>query len=248
MIRIAAFGDVHVGTDSRGTLRPHLEHLGENADVLLLAGDLTRLGTVAEAEVLADELRDVDVPIAAVLGNHDYESDCEVEVGRALDAAGIRVLEGDAVVLEAGDGARVGVAGVKGFGTGFPGAMCSDFGEPEMKAFVRHSHAAAERLRHALTSIPDDVDARVALMHYAPVPETLHGERLEIFPFLGSYHLAEAVDAVDGVDLALHGHAHGGSEKGTTPGGVPVRNVAVPVIRAAYRVYCLGLDDVEACA
>ena len=248
MIRIAAFGDVHVGADSRGTLRPHLEHLRDNADVLLLAGDLTRLGTVEEAEVLAEELQDVGVPIAAVLGNHDYQSDCEKDVAYALDAAGIRVLEGDATVLTAASGARVGVAGVKGFGTGFPGAMCSDFGEPEMKAFVRHSHEAATRLREALESLPDDVDARVALMHYAPVAGTLEGERLEIHPFLGSYHLAEAVDAAGGVDLALHGHAHGGSEKGTTPGGVPVRNVAVPVIRAAYRVYCLGQDAVEACA
>jgi len=240
VIRVAAFGDVHVGEDSRGTLRPHLEHLSENADVLLLAGDLTRLGTVAEAEVLADELRDVGIPIAAVLGNHDYHSDCEKDVGYALDAAGIRVLEGDATVLETSDGQRLGVGGVKGFGTGFPGAMCSDFGEPEMKAFVRHSHEAATRLREALASLPTDVDGRVALMHYAPVPETLAGERLEIFPFMGSYHLAEAVDAVGNIDLALHGHAHGGSEKGTTPGGVPVRNVAVPVIGAAYRVYCLG--------
>ena len=247
MIRVAAFGDVHVGADSRGTHRPHLEHLHENADALLLAGDLTRLGTVAEAEVLADELRDVDVPIVAVLGNHDYQSDCEKEVAYALDAAGIRVLEGDATVVEVADGRRLGVAGVKGFGTGFPGAMCSDFGEPEMKAFVRHSHEAAGRLGDALRSLPHDVDACVALMHYAPVPDTLQGERLEIHPFLGSYHLAEVVDEVGGVDLVLHGHAHGGTEKGMTPGGVPVRNVAVPVIRAAYRVYCLGRDAVEAC-
>ena len=248
MIRVAAFGDVHVGVDSRGTLRPHLAHVQENADVLLLAGDLTRLGTVDEAEVLAEELADVGVPVAAVLGNHDYHSDCEKDVAYALESVGIRVLEGDATVLETASGGRVGVAGVKGFGTGFPGAMCSDFGEPQMKAFVRHSHEAATRLREALESLPEGLDARVALMHYAPVLDTLEGERPEIHPFLGSYHLAEAVDAVGGVDLALHGHAHAGSERGMTPGGVPVRNVAVPVIRAAYRVYCLGRDAVENCA
>lgn len=245
MIRIAAFGDCHFAEDAVGTLAPALSHLVDHADVLLLAGDLTRVGTDAEAEALARELRDVSVPIAAVLGNHDYHSDREKDVADVLREAGIHVLEGDAVVLDTPAG-TVGVAGVKGFGTGFPGAMCSDFGEPEMKAFVRHSHAAAERLREALATLPR-TDARVALTHYAPVEDTLRGERLEIFPFMGSYHLAEAIDDA-GADVAVHGHAHGGSEKGRTPGGVPVRNVAQAVLRAAYRVYCLNGDGVEACA
>jgi Icc-related predicted phosphoesterase len=245
VIRIAAFGDCHFGADSTGTLAPALAHLADQADVLVLAGDLTRVGTPAEAAALVGELAGVGVPVAAVLGNHDYHSDCEEELGRVLRDAGIHVLEGDGVVLDTAAG-RVGVAGVKGFGTGFPGAMCSDFGEREMKAFVRHSHEAAERLRDALDTI-QDADARVALTHYSPVTDTLVGERLEIFPFMGSYHLAEAIDAA-GADLAIHGHAHGGTEKGTTPGGVPVRNVAQPVIRSAYRVYCLGRDGVEACA
>ena len=248
MIRVAAFGDCHFAADAAGSLRPSLADLAEHADVLLLAGDLTRVGTPEEASVLAEELRDVGVPVAAVLGNHDYHSDRAKEVADVLsEDAGVHVLEGTSVVLTTPSGATVGVAGVKGFGTGFPGAMCSDFGEPEMKAFVRHSHDAAEQLESALASLPSSVDARVALTHYAPVVDTLAGERLEIHPFLGSYHLAEAIDRA-GADLALHGHAHGGTEKGMTPGGVYVRNVAQPVIRAAYRVYCLDSDGVEACA
>src|SRR5438093_1320732 len=119
------------------------------------------------------------------------------------------------------------------------GASGSDFGEPEMKAFMRHSKHVAAALEAELTALETDV--KVALMHYSPVEETLRGERLEIYPFLGSYFLAEAVDH-GGADLALHGHAHGGTEKGLTPGGVHVRNVAIPVINSAYKVYCLGAD------
>ena len=245
MIRIAAFGDCHFAADAAGPLRRELTHLADRADVLLLAGDLTRVGLPEEAEALAIELADVVVPIVAVLGNHDHHTDREKEVADVLGEAGVHVLDGSSVVLDTANG-TVGVAGVKGFGTGFPGAMCSDFGEREMKAFVRHSHDAATRLEAALAEV-QDADARVALTHYAPVPDTLQGERLEIHPFLGSYHLAEAIDAA-GADLALHGHAHGGTEKGLTPGGVHVRNVAQPVIRAAYRVYCLDRGSLDACA
>jgi Icc-related predicted phosphoesterase len=245
VIRVAAFGDCHFAADAAGTMRPALALLDDDADVLLLAGDLTRIGEPAEASALAGELVDVTIPIVAVLGNHDFHTDQEERVADVLVDAGVHVLDGDAVVLDT-PGGSLGVAGVKGFGTGFPGAMCSDFGEPEMKAFVRHSHSAASRLQSALASV-QSADARVALTHYAPVEDTLRGERLEIFPFMGSYHLAEAIDSA-GADLAVHGHAHGGTEKGTTPGGVPVRNVAQPVIRSAYRVYCLGEDGVEACA
>ena len=234
MIRIAAVGDIHFAADAAGTLRPQLAAVHEEADVLLLAGDLTRLGLPEEAEVLCEELADVQVPIVSVLGNHDLHADRAKEVVDVLGGAGVRVLEGDAVTLDLGS-CTLGVAGVKGFGVGFPGASASDFGEPEMKAFVGHAREAADRLREALETL--DADVTVALMHYSPVEDTLRGERLEIWPFLGCYFLAEAVDAA-GADLAIHGHAHGGSEKGMTPGGVHVRNVAQPVIRSAYRVYC----------
>lgn len=236
MIRIAAVGDVHVGADSRGRLRPQYEHLAENADALLVAGDLTRCGSPDEARVLADEVRGLDVPVVAVLGNHDYHASRVKEVVAVLRDAGVTVLEGTSTVLDV-DGCRVGIAGSKGFGGGFAGASGSAFGEPEMKAFVDHTKALSDRLHDALAAL--DTDYRIALLHYSPVPDTLAGERLEIYPFLGSYLLADAIDKA-GADLVLHGHAHSGSEKGITAGGVHVRNVAQPVIRQAYALYCLG--------
>jgi Icc-related predicted phosphoesterase len=242
VIRLAAVGDVHVGLDSRGLLAPSLAGLADQADVLLVAGDLTRCGTVAEAAVLADELRDVGVPVVAVLGNHDHHAG---EVSKLLDTlrgAGITVLEGTATTIDV-DGETLGIAGSKGFGGGFAGACGSDFGEPEMKAFVGHTKALAERLHDALAGLR--TDHRVALLHYSPVPDTLAGERLEIYPFLGSYLLAEAVDKA-GADLVVHGHAHGGTEKGVTAGGVHVRNVAQPVIRRAYALYTLGDSNASA--
>jgi Icc-related predicted phosphoesterase len=236
-VRIAAVGDVHVGLDTAGRLRAGLEGLNEQADMLLFAGDLTHRGRVEEAKVLVEELRDVRVPVVAVLGNHDYHSDEQDALTAVLVDAGIHTLEGDAVTLEAG-GRRVGIAGTKGFGGGFAGACASDFGEPEMKAFTRLTKRLAERLERALASL-DPSGVRVALLHFSPVAETLAGEPCEIHAFLGSYLLAEAIDRA-GADLALHGHAHRGSRTGTTSGGVPVRNVAQPVIARPYEIFHLG--------
>lgn len=242
MIRVAAVGDIHFGPDSAGTLRPHLADIADHADAFLLAGDLTRLGTPAEAGVLATELAGLPVPVVAVLGNHDYHSGQEKAVAEVLAGAGVEVLEGSSTIVEVA-GTPVGIAGVKGFGTGFPGASGSDFGEPMMKAFVRHAQEAAESLGDALAALAGaGVERRVALMHYAPTDATLRGERLEVYPFLGSYFLGEAVDRV-GADVAIHGHAHRGTEKGLTPGGTQVRNVAQPVINRAYNVYCLDCGE-----
>lgn len=244
MIRVAAVGDIHVGADCRpGELRAHFEHVADRADVLLLAGDLTRRGEPEEAAVLAEELSDLPVPVFAVLGNHDHHTDAASVVVERLEAAGVRALEGDAAEVEI-DGARLGVAGAKGFGGGFVGASGSEFGEPEMKAFMAHTRQIAERLERSLAAL--DTDVRVALLHYAPVEATLRGERLEIYPFLGSYLLAEAIDRA-GADLVVHGHAHNGTERGVTAAGIPVRNVAQPVLRRAYGLYCLGGDDLAGC-
>jgi Icc-related predicted phosphoesterase len=236
VIRVAAVGDVHLGEDARGRLRPALDNLAEHADVLLLAGDLTRHGVVDEARVAAEEFSDLPVPVIAVLGNHDHHSDAADDIAKLLEDSGIRVLEGDAVTLDV-DGRRLGVAGVKGFGGGFAGKCASNFGEREMKTFVGHTIERAERLRSALRSL--DTDVRIALTHYSPIPETLRGEPPEIYPFLGCYQLGEVIDEC-GVDLAIHGHAHFGCEQGVTPGGVRVRNVAQPVIRSAFATYELG--------
>jgi Icc-related predicted phosphoesterase len=224
---------VHVAEESAGRLKPAFDELHEHADLLVLAGDLTRCGTRGEAEVLAGELADVQVPVVAVLVNHDCHADDEIGVIEALGHAGVHVLDGTATVVDV-DGVSVGIAGTKGFGGGFPGASGSEFGEPEMKAFMRHSRAVACGLQDALSVLATDV--RIALTHYSPVEDTLRGERLEIYPFLGCWLLAEAIDTA-GADVAFHGHAHRGAERGVTPGGVRVRNVAEPVLGRAYRVY-----------
>jgi Icc-related predicted phosphoesterase len=233
VIRVAAVGDVHYDRAGRDRLRQAFQDLGSRADLLLLAGDLTQAGTVEEAEALGHDLRGTPVPMFAVLGNHDYHAGQEGEIAAALRSAGVVPLDGVSAWLEV-RGRRVGVTGLKGFGGGFGGACCTEFGEPETKAFARHAKEQAERLRTSLAAL--DSEYRFVLVHYSPIDGTLLGERREIYPFLGSYLLAEAIDR-EGADGVFHGHAHFGTERGHTPGGVPVRNVAQPVIRHAYNVY-----------
>ncbi|MEO3888607.1 metallophosphoesterase [Nonomuraea sp. B5E05] len=238
-LRIAAVGDIHLGEDGRGHYRRRLEGIEERADVFMLAGDLTRHGTLQEGKVVADELRDLPIPAVAVLGNHDYHSDLQDEIADELRDAGVIVLDDDGVVLQCGD-TKLGIVGGKGFGGGFAGKCASEFGEREIKNFVAHTRHIAEAWKVALKEIV--ADERVVLSHYSPVKETLEGEPPEIYPFLGSYLLAEAVDTA-GADLILHGHAHKGSPKGMTPGGIRVRNVALPVLGRAYGVYCLEYEN-----
>ena len=232
-IRVAAVADIHAGTDAAAPIRAAVEDLRHKADLLVLGGDLTQHGSLEEAAVLARELATLELPKFAVLGNHDYHMGVERDIRAALEAAGVRVLEGEAAVCEV-DGARVAVAGVKGFGCGFPGVCGTEFGELEMKLFVGRARESGEELARALCGTVADV--HIALMHYAPIKDTLVGERLEISPFLGSYFLAQAIDESP-CDVAFHGHAHRGTEWGMSPGGVPVRNVARFVLRRAYKVY-----------
>jgi len=242
VFRIAAAGDIHVGADSEGQLRASLEPVAGEADVLLLAGDLTKRGELAEAAVLASELRDLPLPVVAVLGNHDYESDQHRALTQRLTDVGVSVLEGAGTVLQVGGG-RLGIAGGKGFAGGFVGASATAFGEPEMKAFVNSTARAAAALEAAASTL--DADARVLLLHYSPIRGTLHGEDPELYPMLGSYLFAEVADRCR-VDLVVHGHAHDGTEKGATPSGIPVRNVAQPVLRRPYAVYGIDLASREA--
>lgn len=235
VIRVAAVADIHAGPESAGVLAPLFAALKEEADLLFLPGDLTRDGDPADAAILVDELKDVGVPVVAVLGNHDYESDQVPAIVALLKDAGIHLLDRSGIVLDVA-GQRVAIAGTKGFGGGFDAALADDFGEPEMKAWIRHAEREAEALEDTLNTLVGDV--RIVLLHYAPVTDTLTGERLELYPFLGNSMLCAAIDR-SGADLVLHGHAHHGSPAGTTPGGIPVRNVAQPVIRKPYEVFII---------
>lgn len=235
MIRIAAAGDVHFDRNSHNRLAQHFNDLNNRADIFLLAGDLTQTGHPEEMKVLADDLKKCPIPVIAVLGNHDYHVDQVEQVVHILNDAGVTVLEGNSVILDVGN-YKVGIAGLKGFGGGFVGACGSDFGEPEMKSFMRHSKQGARHLESVIKEM--EVDYKIVLLHYSPTTQTLVGEKKEIYPFLGSYYLAEAID-YGKADIAFHGHAHGGIEKGETPGGCPVRNVAQPVIRHAFNIYTL---------
>lgn len=239
MIRIAACGDVHFDKTSEGRLCAFFHNIQERADMLLIAGDLTQTGHPGEVRALASDLEKCPVPVAAVLGNHDYHLDKVEEAVAILEDAGVEVLDNSSTTIKVGS-AEVGIAGAKGFGGGFIGACGSDFGEPEMKAFMRHSKAQAKMFEEKLLEL--DTDYKVGLLHYSPTAQTLAGEKKEIYPFLGSYYLAEALDRA-GADIAFHGHAHKGTEKGETPGGTPVRNVAQPVIRHAFNIYTLDAGE-----
>ena len=238
MIRIAAVGDVHYDQSSRGRLAKYFSEAHECADLMLLAGDLTKVGTLPEISALIDDLNLAKVPKVAVLGNHDFHSDQGEEVKAALKEAGVHVLERQSIILDI-NGQKIGIVGQKGFGGGFVGACASDFGESEMKSFVRVTKTYAETLRDQLQELKTEY--KIVLLHYSPCEETLFGEKKEIYPFLGSYLLAEAIDE-GGADIVFHGHAHHGVEKGVTPGGVQVRNVALPVIRHAYNIYRINKD------
>lgn len=235
MIRIAAAGDVHFDRKSHGRFAQHFQHLEEKADFLLLAGDLTQTGHPEEMQVLAEDLKKCPVPVIAVLGNHDYHLDQVDTVTKILENVNVTVLERSSTMIQINK-FTVGIAGAKGFGGGFVGACGSDFGEPEMKAFMRHSKNEARELENIIKGL--DTDYKIVLLHYSPTAQTLTGEKKEIFPFLGCYYLAEAVD-YGKADIVFHGHAHGGVEKGETPGKIPVRNVAQPVIRHAFNIYTL---------
>ena len=244
MIRIAAIADVHFSGDSSGAMREYWSEIHRSADVFMIGGDLTTHGEARQASVLAKELAVVQVPVIAVLGNHDHHSNEADGVRRALEQVGVIVLEGEGSTLMIG-GCSLGVAGTKGFGGGFAGACGTPFGEPEMKAFIQHTERMAHRLEENLQGL--ETDYRVALLHYAPVKDTVSGERLELYPFLGSYLLAEAIDRA-GADLVIHGHAHHGQEKGLTAHGIPVRNVALPLLKRPYAVYNLEKAKIRAVA
>jgi Icc-related predicted phosphoesterase len=218
-VRIAAVGDFHTGEEDAGAYRALFARVNDEADVLVIAGDLTRWGTPAEMRVAVNELAGVEIPIVAVLGNHDCESGMEAELCGILRERGIHVLDGESYILND----QVGIAGVKGFMGGFGRRALTAFGEGPIKEFVGASLHEVQKLELALRSLHTPI--RIALLHYAPIMETVMGEPEQIFPFLGSDRLAEPLDRYE-VAACFHGHAHIGTFEGKTPGGVPVYNVS----------------------
>jgi len=235
MIRLAAVGDLHAGRDAREAIAPHFAGLAAEADLLLLAGDLTRSGHPDEAAALASVLQDAGVPVVAVLGNVDYDAEQAAEIVTVMRDSGVHMLDRSNVVLDVAD-EKVAIAGVKGFGGGFGAALAEVTGEPEMRAWVQYAEDEADALESVLTSMVGDI--RLALIHYAPITATITGERLERYAFAGDSMLGEAIDRA-GADLVLHGHIHRGTPAGRTPGGIPVRNVAQQVIREPYALFTI---------
>ncbi|TDW67676.1 Icc-related predicted phosphoesterase [Novosphingobium sp. PhB55] len=232
-LRLAAIGDLHVTEQDGGSYRDLFREISDNAEVLALCGDLTNFGKTGEAERLAADLSACSIPVVGVLGNHDYECGQPEEVANILRQGGVTILDDQAVVVK-----DVGFAGVKGFVGGFGRGELGAFGEAAIKSFVDESLNEARKLENGLRSLR--TERTVAVLHYAPIPETVAGEPPEIFPFLGSSRLADAVDRFENVKAVVHGHAHRGTYEGRTTRGVPVYNCAQFVVSARFgRPYAL---------
>jgi Icc-related predicted phosphoesterase len=234
LMRIAATADLHFTPQRYNALREQLNRVRDEADVFVVAGDLTNFGRPDEMEPLLNALVRLRLPVIAVLGNHDYESGRETELSTMLSNEGIKVLDGSAYERDG-----VGFAGTKGFVGGFGRTMLTAFGEPEIKSFVRAGVDEALKLERAMSQLR--TQKRIVVLHYSPIAETVEGEAREIYPFLGTSRLAEVIDRHQAT-LALHGHAHHGRPDGRTPGGIPVHNVAISLLQsqqapAAYRVF-----------
>ena len=224
IVRVAAVGDIHYSRTSQGALQSTFNDLTERADVLLLAGDLTDFGLAEEAKVLAKDISAaLRIPAVAVLGNHDFEAGEEKQVTSILQDAGVRMLDGDIFEIHG-----LGIAGVRGFCGGFGRGALGAWGEPVIKSFVHEAVSEALKLESALARLRGG--PRIALMHYAPIRDTVEGESLEIYPFLGSSRLEEPLSRFD-VSAVFHGHAHRGVLEGRTSKGMPVYNVSLPLLK-----------------
>jgi len=241
VVRIAAAGDVHASEATRARTEAALAHIADEADLVLLAGDLTTHGLPEQAQVLADACRGLSIPVCAVLGNHDLHEGRGEEVAAVLAEAGVRMLERAAAVFEL-DGVEVGIAGAKGFVGGFPGSALPDFGEPLLRRVYAETSAEVDAIARGLQEIAHCA-LRIVLLHYSPTSDTLHGEPEGIWTYLGCDRLAGPI-AEYRPDIVLHGHAHAGSFEGAI-GPVPVYNVAVHVTGRDFYVFDLGPRDVE---
>lgn len=233
-MRIAATADLHFTPQNYDRIREQMNRVREEADLMVIAGDLTNYGRPQEMESLLNALVRLRVPIVAVLGNHDYESGQAEQLMKMMTEEGIKVLDGTGYERDG-----VGFAGTKGFLGGFGRGILTAFGEPEVKAFVQASVDEALKLERALSQLR--TEKRVIVIHYAPVGDTVRGEPTEIFPYLGNSRLSEVADR-HGANLILHGHAHHGSPDGKTTAGIPVHNVALHILQqqdppVPYRIF-----------
>ena len=222
-VRVAAISDVHCTKTSQGALQPFFTRVAEEADVIVICGDLTDYGLAEEARILVRELSGVRAPIVAVLGNHDVESGQEHDIRAILADAGVNLLDGESYETHG-----IGFAGTKGFAGGFGRSTLGAWGEPAIKAFVHEAMQEALKLESELARLR--TKQRVAVLHYAPVRSTVEGEPIEIYPWLGCSRLEEPLSRYP-VTAVFHGHAHNGTIEGRTASGVPVFNVAMPLLK-----------------
>lgn len=234
-MKVAALGDIHVHETAVNKYKELFRHISGVADVMVLCGDITDLGKPKEAEVLAEELSAFTIPVVGVLGNHDYESGKEKEVKKILSSY-MKFLDDEPVEING-----IGFVGTKGFGGGFGRYMLSSFGEDAMKKFVRESVGEALHLESLLGRL--HTEKKVVALHYSPIVDTVKGEPIDIFPYLGSSRLEDSIDHFD-VSLVLHGHAHFGSYAGKTRNGTPVHNVAYPLMQKTKPKESFGLFEV----
>ena len=227
-VRIAALGDLHYGrTAAPGSLQPLFAQINEAADVLVLCGDLTDYGLADEARALVKEITGtIKIPIVSVLGNHDYESNQQDEIGRVLRDAGIINLDGDTTEIHG-----VGFAGIKGFAGGFGRRALGPWGEEIIKKFVHEAVNEALKLESALARLRND--RLIAVLHYAPIQGTVDGEPVDIYPFLGCSRLEDPIARFP-VSAVFHGHAHHGRPEGRTRTNVPVFNVSLSLMRETF--------------
>jgi len=227
VVRIAALGDLHHSrTAAAGSLQPLFTQISEEADILVLCGDLTDYGLPEEARSLVRELAPLKIPSVAVLGNHDFQSDQPGEVARILVDAGVKMLDGDTTEIEG-----IGFAGIKGFAGGFGRRALGPWGEVIIKQFVHEAVNEALKLETALARLR--TPRLIAVLHYSPIQETVEGEPMDIFPFLGCSRLEEPLTRYP-VTAVFHGHAHHGRPEGTTRTGAPVFNVSMPMMRELF--------------
>jgi Icc-related predicted phosphoesterase len=238
ILRVAAAGDIHCSEETRETVKASFAELRGQADLVLLAGDLTTHGEPGQAEVLAEVARDFGIPIYAVLGNHDWHVNRADEVSAILAGSGVTVLERSSAICEVG-GHRVGIVGTKGFVGGFPDSELPDFGEPLLRKIYAETTLEVDALERGLQEIAS-CPVRIVLLHYSPTTTTLEGERPTIWAFLGSDRLARPI-AEHRPHLVVHGHGHAGTFEGFV-GAVPVFNAAVPVIGRDFFVFELDAE------